>query len=694
MHHSWNTFFFFLVASMMILCTATPLAAAPVPSSLAPSPGGVLSDGHQHFPFPLDKSAKASLLAEQIRTRMHDSGDFGFVLANAPRVLETNPDLKDVRHMYTLSLAIADRMTEALASAEEYPPAADEPWGQIALSMIARKQHQLDLAEEHVQAALAADPRNAYALNVAGSIAMALGKVDDAAKHFAAAVEQAPNGAVYRSNLGAALLEIGDLNNARDALESSLRLEPSDCTALINFSLLLQNTGELSAARQHLETCLTHQPAHTSAADALISLLLRMNDLDAAQESLALYHSTLTSPELAEARISLNQGDGVAAASLLETLGDDREIELLRAFADAMKGDLDSAANRTRLLMEKDSKAAHMAIAYLGFATAAHQQDATVPEFTEIDAAIASGIFFLKGMNAALSDDRTRMLTALSRADGMIRGLTFAGFDDGQLDRLVGSVAISDLSAGLVFYAWQYHLPALQAFRSAVESDPELALPHILQALAAAQLGRRDEVEASLEPALGLAPRSYSANLLLAEIAMSKGDLQRALSLLETAVSVVEAPGTVMRLGIVAEALGRDELALESYEKFVSLQPDSFIGHNQLAWFLASRERELDRAMKFARKAVKLNPGNASINSTIGWIYHLKGDHRKAATHMRKAFEIAGWSNPIIGFHLAKVEQSLGNQSRARELLEHIVEQGKSAFDFSEAASRLLNELN
>ncbi|WP_045218405.1 tetratricopeptide repeat protein [Desulfonatronum thioautotrophicum] len=698
MQYSWNTFIPFLLAGMLILGSAASAVAVPLSSPLAPSLDGMISDGHHQSPSALDatveRSLETSLVALQMRTRMHDRGDFGFVLAHAPKVLETHPELREVHHLFALALAIADQVSEARTSLAQHPPEADEPWGQIAMALIARKQQQLDRAEEHARTALAADQHNAYALNVAGSIALARGSIEDAAKYFAAAVEQAPSGAVYRSNLGAALLELGDLHNAREALESSLRLEPNDCIALLNFSMLSQATGQLSDARQHLETCLAQQPDYAPAADALFSLLLRMQDMDAAQAMVGRYHASLSFPELSRARLALHRGDGAAAARLLENLGESPEVELLRAFADAMQGKLDTAASRTQALLKQDPSLAHLAVVYLGFATAAHQQDATVPEPTATDPAMASGIFFLKGMNAAISGDKARMLTAVSRSDGMLKGVTFAGFDDDQLDRLVGSAAIGDLSAGLVFYVWQYHLPALETFRSAVESDPELALPHILHALAAAQLGRRDEVAVSLETALRLAPRSFSANLLLAELAMARGDLPQALPLLETAVSVVEDPGTVIRLGLVAETLGREELAFESYEKFVALQPDSFIGYNQLAWFLASRERDLDRAMSLARRADTLNPGNASINSTIGWIYHLRGDHQKAAEQLRRAFEISGWSIPIIGFHLAQIEQSLGNVSQARELLKHIVAQGESAYEFSGAARRMLDEIN
>lgn len=398
-------------------------------------------------------------------------------------------------------------------------------------------------------------------------------------------------------------------------------------------------------------------------------------------------------PELAQARLALHRGDGAAAARHLQPLDNRAEIELLRAFAEAMQGRAGDAAQRTGALLARDAPSAQVAVAHLGFALAAGDTSAPIPEFNQIDPALARGISFLNGLNAAHRGDREAMTTALNRSEGMLRGMTFAGFDDQQMRRLLQSAALADLGAGFVFYIWQYHLPALEAFQAAAKADPQLVLPQLLRAFAAAQIGQQEEVTVALKAALRLAPGSYSANLLLAEHAVAKGNLPEALPLLATAVSVIEEPGAVIRLGIVADTLGKDDLALANYEKFIVLQPESPIGYNQLAWFLASRDLDLPRAMTLAQKADALLPGNASINDTIGWIYHRQGDHRKAAEHLRAAFETAGWSIPIIGFHLAQVEQSLGNLARTRELLAEIVARGANAFEFSEQARRMLDNL-
>jgi len=60
----------------------------------------------------------------------------------------------------------------------------------------------------------------------------------------------------------------------------------------------------------------------------------------------------------------------------------------------------------------------------------------------------------------------------------------------------------------------------------------------------------------------------------------------------------------------------------------------------------------------------------------------------------QRSFEISGWSIPIIGFHLAQIEQSLGNVSEARMLLKQIAAQGDTAYEFSEAARSMLDLLN
>ena len=64
-----------------------------------------------------------------------------------------------------------------------------------------------------------------------------------------------------------------------------------------------------------------------------------------------------------------------------------------------------------------------------------------------------------------------------------------------------------------------------------------------------------------------------------------------------------------------------------------------------MAWFLAKRGEKLEYALELARRADELNPGNISINDTLGWIY----------------------------FHLAAVKHAMGDTESARALLDGVL---------------------
>jgi tetratricopeptide (TPR) repeat protein len=225
------------------------------------------------------------------------------------------------------------------------------------------------------------------------------------------------------------------------------------------------------------------------------------------------------------------------------------------------------------------------------------------------------------------------------------------------------------LAASLTHTLAGYHQLALEAAMRGTEADPDLALAHIAAARAAAELGDTPQTLAALDAALKLAPAAAAPNLLRGEAAMAMGDLPRAVQHFQQVLEVEDNASAALRLGLIADEMGEDDMAIAAYERLIDTAPESFTGYNQLAWFLATRERDLPRALELAQKADALMPGNASINDTIGWILHLQGDTAAGIAYLRRSFQIAGWGIPDIGLHLAQAELSLGNDAAARALL-------------------------
>lgn len=268
---------------------------------------------------------------------------------------------------------------------------------------------------------------------------------------------------------------------------------------------------------------------------------------------------------------------------------------------------------------------------------------------------------------------------------------------------------------------------ALQSNFAAAERDLEqcLATPKPLP-LAAARLveikiesGALDDAYASLTRHETLIGKEAPA--LLAEIALRQGRsdvaraaLQKANTLpdetrvLNQAYSlIIEArdaeaktlmsnvASEILRVGMAAEAAGSGEIAEAAYRELITFLPNSHIGYNQLAWLLVSNARNLSEARSLAERALEIAPDDPAVKDTLGWTLFQLGDPASALPLLREAHKTGtSASAPLIAYHLANVENAMGNGDRARDLLDELLSYGEMAFVFSQDAQNLRMRLN
>src|SRR5208282_2664260 len=68
--------------------------------------------------------------------------------------------------------------------------------------------------------------------------------------------------------------------------------------------------------------------------------------------------------------------------------------------------------------------------------------------------------------------------------------------------------------------------------------------------------------------------------------------------------------------------------------------PQSAWAHNNAAWLAVRCQRDLDAALKHARKGVELDPDNASYLGTLAEVHFQQGDKDKAVELMNKCIEM------------------------------------------------------
>ena len=80
-----------------------------------------------------------------------------------------------------------------------------------------------------------------------------------------------------------------------------------------------------------------------------------------------------------------------------------------------------------------------------------------------------------------------------------------------------------------------------------------------------------------------------------------------------------------------------EQLMLDNLE----VHPDHPVTNNDLAYTWAEDDRELDRALALARKAVDAEPDSEAYLDTLGWVHYKRGEFDEAAQWLRRSLAAA-----------------------------------------------------
>ena len=127
-------------------------------------------------------------------------------------------------------------------------------------------------------------------------------------------------------------------------------------------------------------------------------------------------------------------------------------------------------------------------------------------------------------------------------------------------------------------------------------------------------------------------------------------------------------------------------------EGILSKNPDNADALNYLGYSLLEREQELDKALVYIKKAVKLRPDDGYIRDSLGWFYYKTGKLQQALVEVKKAWELVR-TDVVISKHLAIIYQKLKKYSAAKkyfaEALKNCKEDSKERQDIIKALQRL-----
>lgn len=120
--------------------------------------------------------------------------------------------------------------------------------------------------------------------------------------------------------------------------------------------------------------------------------------------------------------------------------------------------------------------------------------------------------------------------------------------------------------------------------------------------------------------------------------------------------------------------LNQHEKAFSSYDKVLTIDPDNAYTLNNYSYYLALLGKDLDKALKMAKRANEIEKNSASYQDTYGWIFYVMGDYGQALTWIELAVKNSEGESPVVLEHYGDVlfkmgrpEEALSNWEKALE---------------------------
>jgi len=105
------------------------------------------------------------------------------------------------------------------------------------------------------------------------------------------------------------------------------------------------------------------------------------------------------------------------------------------------------------------------------------------------------------------------------------------------------------------------------------------------------------------------------------------------------------------------------------YEEYLIKQPDNVSFLNNLAYLLAQDNKQLEKAMQYAKRAYELSPDDPNILDTYAYILCKTGDYAKAERLLQTAIQLSDKTDialsPQIYEHLGLAQEGLGKKAAA-----------------------------
>ncbi len=550
-------------------------------------------------------------------------------------------------------------------------PSTPSLYALCAEAMLRHRQGRLEEAEALCLNAAKKSPLHPYPHNILGRIYFDRHEYKKAADEFTQVITLAPGFQPGYGNLGAVAFVLNDFQQAAAHFEKAVTLNPQSHSALYGLASAQEALGDNRKAIRTLKACIALKKGDVPSLKTLYKLQLNTGSLDGAYETAGLLKKNgVPEAALFMGQAALLKGEIKAARRHLNNVPVGWvQKEYLTGYCQIATGDRAEALRTMTSLLttNPEHKGAQITSKALeiSLGNAVSTEDILAIEDPTLPSPL---IHFIAGTLHASQADWAGALMLFENTQGMIGGFEFTGLSVRTLAQDGCPEQYKHMGLSVLCQQMGMNQTALQMTDKLTLLCPESILANYLQGQLLSRLGQKEAAVTYFKSSLTHAPQFFSGLYSLGDLYHTLENPQEAVGYYDRAREIKKDTGLLIKLGLLYESQQAYEDAEEVYNTIISVSPDLFIGYNQLAWLYAQRAVKLDKALELVAKSNQLQPNNASVLDTYGWIYFQRKRYDKALEYLTQAKEINP-QNPTILYHLGMTHYALADTGAARQFI-------------------------
>jgi Flp pilus assembly protein TadD len=234
---------------------------------------------------------------------------------------------------------------------------------------------------------------------------------------------------------------------------------------------------------------------------------------------------------------------------------------------------------------------------------------------------------------------------------------------------------------------------ALKFLQEQISRNPNAPGLYLVQGEIQLQAKQLEQAETAFSRSVELDHTNAGALAILAQTRSSLGKNDLAIQDYQKAIELSPRdPHLYVGLGTIYERSGDWQRAEENYQKTLSLQPENPLAANNLAYLLLEHNGDVTVALSLAQTARKGLPKLPNSADTLAWAYYRNGAFSAALPLLEDAVKKVPGSL-VFRYHLGLTYQKLNETAQARTQFDKIIGTDPKS-PLAEQARQALNSIS